>query len=186
MSHSIVHAVFLNNADAGGAITALTNSGFTPSQFYVIGKDSDSFRMATATLESDALDSFMIGFGILGALIGTAIGAVGVYHMPGFDATYITPVQLTASFAGLALGLVVGLMMGAIVRIDRMPPSAAEIRIGAVNDGDIAVSVTTNNSKEMEQVQLILAEHAATHLSIDLVQDVIPATRPELVLSKTA
>lgn len=188
MSKSLVHAVFHNNSDAAGAIDALTSGGFAPGQISVIGQDSDSFRQATASLQSTKVDKLMIVLGIIGAAAGTIIGATGVHYLPGFDATYITMVTLTAAFSGLAVGMVTGLATGAIVRIDRIPPSDAEVRLGQVRDGDMSVSITVNNTSELERAQKIVSENNAKHVSIDYDTNIIPSlkTAPELVLSKIA
>ncbi|MDZ4833955.1 MAG: hypothetical protein SGJ27_09285 [Candidatus Melainabacteria bacterium] len=188
MSHSAVHAVFLNHTDAANAINALTNGGFAPGQLSVIGEDSDSFRMATANLQSTKVDRLMIGLGIAGALIGTTIAAFGVQHLPGFDATYISPITLTAAFSGLAMGMVTGLATGAIVQLDRIPPSESEVRLGKVQNGDMTVSVTTTSATELERAQRLMIENGAKHVSIDYDTAVIPTLRtaPELAVLKSA
>ena len=188
MSESIVHAVFFNNSDAAGAIDALTNCGFKPGQISVIGEDSDSFRMAIASLQSTKADRMVLTLGIIGAAAGTIIGATGVHYLPGFDATYISIITLTAAFSGLAMGMVTGLATGFIVKLDRIPPYEAEVRLGEVRDGDMTVSVTTKNSEEREQVQTLMCEHGAKHVSIDYDTEVIHSIRlaPEAALSKIA
>jgi hypothetical protein len=188
MSKSVVHAVFFNHSNAAGAINALTAGGFSPSQVSVIGQDSDSFRQATASLQSTKVDKLMIGLGIIGAAAGTAIGATAVHYLPGFDATYISIVTLTAAFSGLAMGMVTGLATGAIVQLDRIPPYEGEVRLGQVRDGDMSVSVTANNASELELAQKYMIENEAKHVSIDYDTEVIPSLRtaPELVLSKIA
>jgi hypothetical protein len=188
MSHSVVHAVFFNNNDAAGAIGALTSAGFSPSQLSVIGKDSDDFRVATATLESTKANRLMIVLGIAGAFVGSIIGATGVHFVPGFDATYITPVTLTTSFAGIAVGMVTGLATGAIVQLDNIPESEAEVRLGSVQDGDMAVSISTKDAAELERAQTILRDNGAKHIAFDFTAEVLQAARPapELALSSVA
>lgn len=188
MSKSLVHAVFHNHTDATGAINALTDGGFTPGQISVIGQDCDSFRLATASLQSTKVDKLMIVLGIIGAAVGTTIGAFGVHYLPGFDATYISIVTLTAAFSGLAMGMVTGLATGAIVQLDRIPPYEAEVRLGQVRDGDMSVSVTINTDVELERAQKIMSENSAKHVSIDYGSNIIPSLKaaPDLVLSKIA
>lgn len=180
MSQSTVHAVFFNNNDAAGAIEALATAGFAPSKFSIIGQDSDDFRMATATLESKKANRLMIVLGIVGAAFGTIIGATGVHFMPGFDAYYISPITLTAAFSGLAMGMVTGLATGAIVQLDNIPVSEAEVRLGAVRDGDMTVSLVTEDEAELERAQTLLKEHGAKHISLDFSAEVLPAARPAL------
>lgn len=186
MSQSIVHSVFQNTNDAAGAIEALTSSGFSPRRFCVIGTDSDSFRMATATLQSTKPDKLVLILGITGAILGTAVGAWGVQYMPGFDGTYVSIVTLTAAFSGFAVGLISGLTMGAILRLDGVPQFEAEVRLGNVHDGDIVVSLVTNDSTDRDNALTLLREHGAKHLSIDTTESIVPASKPAQVLSKIA
>lgn len=185
---SVLHAVFRSNGDATGAVEELIAAGFKPSQLSVIGMDSDSFRVATATLNSTKGNRLMMILGVVGAAMGAVIGATGVHFIPGFDATYITPVTLTTAFSGIAVGLVTGLATGAIVQIDNIPESEALVRLGTVHDGEFVVSITTKTSEELNKAQSIVMQNGAQHISLDFSTEVLSTNRTELepALSKIA
>ena len=163
-----LHAVFGNHLNAASAIESAKNQGFTSGKFSIIGSDSDSFRTATATLQSKRIDKTIFWFGIIGAAIGCTAGFLGLPHFPERQLYFLMFVPLGAMLSGLAVGMMIGMIAGAILRLDNIPEYEANVRLGNVNDGDMAVSVSFNSDKEREQLLEIFSIHGGKYLSMDL------------------
>ncbi len=182
MSQNKVHGVFPNHTVAEHAINGLNDAGFKPEAISIIGKDSDGFRQATATLQSTKCDRLVTWCGIVGSLIGAAAGLVGCPLIQMHGGTTLLMVPFWAVFCGTAMGLAFGINLGFLFRIDNIPDSEALVRLGEVSDGDIAVTVFSKNAGEQEQIQEIFAKNGAANISIDLVTVYGAEPRQELQL----
>lgn len=168
MSLGTLHAVFGNHLNAASAIESARENGFKSGKFSIIGSDSDAFRSATATLQSKRVDRTIFWFGIAGAAIGCAGGFYGLPHFPERQLYFLMFVPLGAMLSGLAVGMMIGMIAGAVLLLDEIPEYEANVRLGNVNDGDMAVSVAFDNDGEREQLLQLFSLHGAKHLSVDL------------------
>jgi hypothetical protein len=179
MSQAKVHGVFPNHSSAQEALDSLVKADFAPGKLAVIGEDSDEFRRATAVLQSRKVDKLILWMGIGGAALGGLSGLFGMPHLPAASVSILTAVPLWAAFTGAAIGMSAGITIGGMLRIDGIPGHESEIQLGKVHDGDMAITVVTNNLIEQEEVHAIFAEQGARLITIEL--DLQPAQKPQLV-----
>lgn len=184
-----INAIFAKHSDATAAIESLGGAKFSARQFSVIGSDSDAFREATATLQSGKVDRLLLAMGLIGAIVGCAAGFLGMPNIPSRETMFLVMVPLSACMVGTALGLLTGMLMGAVLKLDNLAPSEAEVRLGTVHQGDMAVSVRANSAREAELIQRIFVEHGATCLTVDLSASepaIAQQDGPVLVYSRSA
>jgi hypothetical protein len=188
MSHALIHGIFPNHTSATSALEALNDAGFRPDKISIIGEDSDGFRQATATLHSTKGDKFVLWAGVAGAVLGGFAGLLGMPELPRADVSTLTMVPIWAAFTGTAIGLSAGFTIGGLLRIDDIPRSEAEVRLGNVHDGEMAVSVTVADLEELRQVESLFIKDGATHVSVDPTSDFMPIPQavPELMLVQEA
>jgi hypothetical protein len=170
MSHSQIQAVFPNYTQATGAIESLLAAGFAPRQFSVVGSDSDNFRASTATLQSRRADKMILAFGVFGALLGCLAGFMGMPHIPAREVSNVMTAPLMAAFSGMALGILTATYISFILKIDELAPSDAQLKLGAVHNGDMVITITAKNSTELEKAQTLMREFGTTYLVIDYAQ----------------
>lgn len=157
-----VHAVFENHLCAASAIERVKAAGFAPSRFSVIGKDSDNFRIATAALQSARCDQMIFWAGIIGAGLGCLSGFLGLPHFPERNLYYLMFVPLGAALSGTAVGMIMGMLIGGVLRLDDIPNYEANVQLGEISEGALSLSVSFEaESERCEIVQILAAQNAS-------------------------
>src|ERR1700732_4916223 len=101
-----------------------------------------------------------------GALLGGALGwmvGIGALAIPGLG-PFIAAGPLMAALAGAAGGAAAGGLTGALVGMG-LPEDEAKGYGGKVKDGNILMSVHTEDSKERERAKEILVKNGAEDIS---------------------
>lgn len=163
-----IHAAFARHSDAAKAINLLTDLNFDARRFSVIGEDSDAFRDATAALRSLKVPRLIFQLGLAGAVAGCLAGFVGLPNIPARETMFLLMVPISASFVGTAVGLLTGMFIGGILKLDEIPATEAEVRIGAPAAGDLAVSVSVQSAAEAKTVQDVFVSCGAKSVMIDV------------------
>ncbi len=186
-----IHAAFASHSDAAKAINRLTDLHFAAGQFSVIGEDCDAFRDATASLRSLRVPRLIFQLGLAGAVAGCAAGFLGLPNIPARETMFLLMVPISAAFVGTAVGLMSGMFIGGILKLDEIPASEAEVRLGSPTAGDLAVSVAVESDAQAQVVQQVFISCGAKSVMLDVEPD-YPAQEssltetPLVVLARTA
>lgn len=160
-----IHAVFENHLCAASAIERVKAAGFASSRFAVVGKDSDNFRIATAALQSTRCDQMIFWAGIIGAGLGCLSGFLGLPHFPERNLYYLMFVPLGAALSGTAVGMIMGMLIGGVLRLDDIPNYEANVRLGEISEGALSMAVAFNSDEERCELVQILASHNPTYVA---------------------
>lgn len=186
-----IHAAFGSHADAAKAINLLTDLHFAAGQFSVIGEDCDAFRDATASLRSLKVPRLIFQLGLAGAVAGCAAGFLGLPNIPARETMFLLMVPISAAFVGTAVGLMSGMFIGGILKLDEIPACEAEVRLGSPAAGDLALSVAVESDAQSQTVQQVFISCGAKSVMLD-VEENDPSHEPSVsetplvVLARTA
>lgn len=164
-----VHAVFENHLSAAIAVEKIKSAGFASSRFSIIGEDSDNFRTATAALQSTRCDQIIFWAGIIGAGLGCISGLLGLPHFPERNLYYLMFVPLGAALSGTAVGMIMGMLIGGVLRLDDIPNYEANVKLGTISDAAMSISVSFSNEQERHQLINLFAAQNATYVAIGAV-----------------
>jgi len=164
-NRSTVVGVFHDNSAARRAIEALKDAGFDGDQISVLTPDREETRAVASETETrageDAAKGAVAG-GILGGLGGWLVG-IGALAIPGVG-PFIAAGPIMAALGGAAVGGALGGITGALVGLG-IPELEAKRYEGKIKNGNVLISVHTENGDEIKRAKEIFKNAGAEDIS---------------------
>jgi hypothetical protein len=143
----------------------LKAAGFSDNDLSVLFPDKQGTRDFAHEQHTKAPEGATTGAGggaILGGALGWMVG-IGALAIPGLG-PFIAAGPIMAALAGAAGGAAVGGLTGALIGMG-IPEYEAKRYEGKVKDGNILMSVHTDDSKERERAKQIFVKGGAEDIS---------------------
>jgi hypothetical protein len=162
---SCVYAIANSDAQAVRIATRLRASGFTPSDISVLAPDRLGLRDLGHENTTKAPEGAATGAGT-GAILGGALGwlaGIGALAIPGLG-PLIAAGPILATLTGAAVGGTAGGLTGALVGMG-IPEYEAKQYDSKLRQGNILLSVHTDDAEEAKLVRQIMTEEKAEDIS---------------------
>jgi uncharacterized membrane protein len=140
--------IFRDSKHAGEAVSELNNKGYT-NDVTVIAKEGE--EVTTHDVKKDISDGTTTG-AVAGAAVGgiaALLSGVSSFVLPGLGLLVLGP--LAGFLTGLGAGAVTGGLVGALVDWG-IPEETAKAYEERLNEGEVLVGVTTNNTDAARQI----------------------------------
>jgi len=162
------HAVFClapSDAVANKIVARLKSEGFRDNDISVLFPDKSSTRDFAHEKNTKAPEGAVVGAGAGGVVGGTLglLAGIGLLAIPGLG-PFIAAGPIMASLSGIAVGAAVGGITGALIGMG-VPELEAKMYEGKVKDGNILISVHTDDSDEISRAKEIFESENATDIS---------------------
>lgn len=150
---------------ATSIVTRLKASGFSENDISVLFPDRSGTRDFAHEHNTKAPEGAATGAGAGGALGGVLglLAGIGALAIPGVG-PLIAAGPIMAALSGAAVGAAVGGLAGGLIGMG-IPELEAKRYEGKVKDGNILISVHTENSEEAKRVRQIFTDLAAEDIS---------------------
>ena len=143
----------------------LKDAGFTENDISVLFPDKEGSKDFAHEQHTKAPEGAAAG-GASGAVLGGALGwmvGIGALAIPGLG-VFIAAGPIMAALAGAAGGAAAGGLTGALIGMG-IPEYEAKRYEGKVKDGNILLSIHTEDSKERDRAKKILENGGAEDIS---------------------
>ena len=160
-----VFGIYNSVAQAERAVDTLVQSGFSSGDISVLLPDNRGSRDFAHQKETKAPEGTAVGVttgGVIGGTLGVLAG-IGTLAIPGVG-PFIAAGPIMAGLAGLGVGGAVGGLIGAMVGMG-IPEYEAKQYEGKVKNGNILISVHTEDSKERNTAKEIFDRAHAEDVS---------------------
>lgn len=160
-----VFGIAKNEPQAVRIADALKAAGFSNNDVSVLFPDKDGSRDFAHEQNTKAPEGAAAGAGT-GAVLGGAFGwlvGIGALAIPGLG-PFIAAGPIMAAIAGAGVGAAAGGLTGALVGMG-IPEYEAKRYEGKVKDGNILMSVHTEDSKERDRAKQIFIDGGAEDIS---------------------
>lgn len=150
---------------ADNVVSDLRTAGFSENDISALFPDKSSTRNFAHEKHTKAPEGATVGAGA-GGVVGGSLGllaGIGLLAIPGLG-PFIAAGPLMAALSGIGVGATVGGIAGALIGMG-IPEIEAKRYEGQVKDGNILISVHTDNSDEIARAKDIFKEHHATDIS---------------------
>lgn len=161
----VVYGLYDTRTELEGAITALRNAGFRPTDISVVGAEPRGTHDLAHELNTKAPEGAAAGGGT-GAVIGGVLGwlaGVGVLTIPGLG-PFLAAGPIVAALAGIGAGGAVGGMVGALVGIG-IPEVEAKRYEGRIRSGRILCSVHCDDGEWAKRAKELMKNSGAKDLA---------------------
>jgi len=150
---------------ANTIVDRLKRAGFSDNDISVLFPDKGSTRDFAHEKNTKAPEGATIGAGTGGAVGGTLglLAGIGMLAIPGVG-PFIAAGSIMASLSGIAVGAAVGGITGALIGMG-IPEIEAKRYEGKVKDGNILISVLTEDSDEVDKAKEIFKSENASDIS---------------------
>lgn len=165
MAKKVVIGLVESQARAEAAVNGLRNAGFSSADISVLFPDQAGTRDFAHEKNTKAPEGAVAGVGA-GGVIGGALGllaGIGTLAIPGVG-PFIAAGPIMAALSGAAAGATVGGIAGALVGLG-IPELEAKRYAGKVKEGNILVSVHTDDSDEVGRAKKVLEAAGAQDVS---------------------
>jgi hypothetical protein len=165
MAEKAVFGIAKTEAQALAIADNLKAAGFTGNDVSVLFPDKQSTRDFAHEQHTKAPEGAAVGAGS-GAVVGGALGwiaGIGALAIPGVG-PLIAAGPIMAALAGVAGGAAVGGIAGGLIGLG-IPEYEAKRYEGKVKDGNILMSVHTDDSKERARAKEIFESGGAEDIS---------------------
>lgn len=142
-----------SRAQAGQIVDRLKAASFSSSDISALCADQLTSRDFANVKHAKAFEGAIAGLGI-GGVLGWMAG-IGVLVIPGFG-PFIEASPILAGLSGVAMGAVVGGIVGGLIGMG-IPARGVRTAEDKLQDGNIRISVNTENSSEITQAEIIFA-----------------------------
>jgi hypothetical protein len=155
-SKQAVIGLVSTQAQAETIVSELQRSGFASSDVSALFPDKQGTRDFAAEKNTKAPEGAIAGVGAGGALGGTLglLAGIGALAIPGLG-PFIAAGPIMAALSGAAAGAAVGGLAGALIGLG-IPEIEAKQYEGKVREGNILLSVHTDNAEERTRAKKIL------------------------------
>ncbi|TVQ81481.1 MAG: DUF3341 domain-containing protein, partial [Phycisphaeraceae bacterium] len=162
------HALFClapSEVAANKIVDRLKADGFHDNDISVLFPDKSTTRDFAHEKNTKAPEGAITGAGVGGAVGGTLglLAGIGLLAIPGVG-PFIAAGPIMASLGGIGVGATVGGIAGALVGMG-IPEIEAKRYEGKVKDGNILISVHTDDSDEVDRAKKIFESENATDIS---------------------
>lgn len=146
-------------------IEELVHGGFSNKNISALFLDPSDKRSSNHPEKTKMSEGTAVGAGGGGLLGGTLgwLAGIGTLAIPGLG-SLIAIGPLIATLGGAAIGATLGGFIGMLVGTG-IPEYEAEIYEGMIRDGQILVSVDSENDEEIEKVKEVFQNAGATDIS---------------------
>jgi hypothetical protein len=160
-----VFCIASSQSRADDIVTRLKDASFSYNDISVLFPDKSSTREFAHEMSTKAPEGTGIGAGAGGVIGGTLglLAGIGLLAIPGLG-PFIAAGPIMASLSGIAVGATVGGIAGALVGMG-IPELEAKRYEGKVKDGNILISVHTEDAEEVRIAKGIFEDRQATDIS---------------------
>jgi len=154
-----------SEAQAQSIVTQLKNAGFSNNDISVLFPDKSGTKDFAHEQHTKAPEGAATGAGTGGAL-GGALGwlvGIGALAIPGVG-PFIAAGPIVAALAGAGVGAAVGGLTGALVGMG-IPEYEAKRYEGKIKEGNVLISVHSENSDEVTRAKDIFERNGAHNIS---------------------
>lgn len=165
MSKAVI-CIAQTQVQAETIVTNLKNTGVSPADISVLMPDRSGSRDFAHEHNTKAPEGATIG-GSAGGLAGGTLGllaGIGALAIPGVG-PFIAAGPIMAALSGAAVGAAIGGVTGALIGMG-IPEYEAKQYEEKVKNGNILISVHTNNSDEAKRVKEIMKDADADDISV--------------------
>ena len=162
MSQKSVFCIATSRTQADQIVDQLKVAEFSNNDISALFADTHTSHDFAHEKHTKAPEGAVTGAGT-GGVIGGALGwiaGIGVLAIPGFG-PFIAAGPIMAALSGAAIGAAVGGIAGGLIGLG-IPEFEARRYEGKLKDGNILISVHTENSEEISRAKDILT-HAGAH-----------------------
>ncbi len=155
MSKKSVFCIATSRNQAEIIVEDLRNAGFSANDISVLFPDNETTRDFAHEKHTKAPEGIATGAGT-GGVVGGALGwlaGIGALAIPGVG-PFIAAGPIIAALSGAAVGATVGGVAGGLVGLG-IPELEAKRYEGKLKEGNILLSVHTENSDEIKQAEQI-------------------------------
>jgi hypothetical protein len=160
-----VFCIAPSEAIANNIVARLKDTGFSDSDISVLCPDKSSTRDFAHEKNTKVPEGATAGAGAGGVVGGTLglLAGIGLLAIPGVG-PFIAAGPIMAALSGIAVGATVGGITGALIGMG-IPELEAKRYEGKVKDGNILISVHTDESDEVADAKAIFESEHATDIS---------------------
>jgi hypothetical protein len=165
MANKAVFGIARTETQAIRIANALKDSGFSDGDISVLFPDKTGTRDFAHEQNTKAPEGMATGAGA-GGLLGGGLGwlvGIGSLAIPGVG-PFIAAGPIMAALGGAAIGATVGGLGGALVGMG-IPELEAKQYEGKIRDGNILISVHTDESEEVDRAKKILEQEGVEDIS---------------------
>jgi len=165
MAKKAVFGIAKNESQAIAITDRLKMAGFTSNDVSVLFPDKQGSKDFAHEQHTKAPEGAVTGAGT-GAVVGGALGwlvGIGSLAIPGLG-VFIAAGPIMAALAGAAGGAAAGGLTGALIGMG-IPEYEAKRYEGKVKDGNILLSIHTEDSAERDRAKKILEDGGAEDIS---------------------
>ncbi|MBY0358256.1 MAG: hypothetical protein K2W82_09670 [Candidatus Obscuribacterales bacterium] len=145
-------------------ITNLRTAGFEPHDISVLVPDKFGAGDLAYEMHTKAPEGIAIGLGV-GILLGSICGLVvvsGVVSLPLFSAIAATG-SIFATLICIAIAVMLGSLIGGVIGIF-IPEYEVKQYESRIREGNILLSVHTENNHELQRAEMIVKKEAASNI----------------------
>ena len=160
-----VFCLVSSESKANAIVTRLQELNFSSNDISVLFPDKSGTRDFAHEKNTKAPEGTAIGAGT-GGVVGGALGllaGIGLLAIPGIG-PFIAAGPIMAALSGAAVGATVGGVTGALIGMG-IPELEAKRYEGKIRDGNILVSVHTENSDEIKRAKDVFESLGGTDVS---------------------
>ncbi|CAN5840885.1 hypothetical protein BH11VER1_BH11VER1_37510 [soil metagenome] len=161
MSNKSVFCIATSRAQAEQIVDQLKFANFSNSDISALFADKETSHDFAHEKNTKAPEGAITGAGA-GGVLGGALGwiaGIGALAIPGVG-PFIAAGPIVAALSGAAIGATVGGISGALIGMG-IPELEAKRYEGKLKEGNILISVHTENSDEVNQVEDIFTREGA-------------------------
>jgi Protein of unknown function (DUF2934) len=165
MPRKSVFCIAQSDAQAINIVQQLKTTGFRPDDISVLFPDKQGTRDFAHEQQTKAPEGAVTGAstgGVLGGALGWLAG-IGALAIPGVG-PFIAAGPIMAALGGAAVGAAVGGITGALVGMG-IPEYEAKRYEGKIRNGNILISVHSDNTKNSEKARTIFEKAGAQDIS---------------------
>jgi hypothetical protein len=165
MSKTSVYGIAANDRQAVLIVDSLRIAGFSNNDVSVLFPDTETTRNFAHEKNTKAPEGAATGGGA-GLAVGAALGwlaGIGSLAIPGVG-PFIAAGPIMAALSGAAVGGAVGGLTGALIGLG-IPEFEAKRYEGRVKNGNILISVHSENHEETKRAKKILTDAGAEDIS---------------------
>lgn len=177
MSHHAVFCIARTEEQAKAIVADLKDAGFMAEDISALFPDRGGTRDFAHEANTKAPEGAAAGMttgGVLGGGLGWLVG-IGALAIPGLG-PLIAAGPIMAALAGVAAGAAVGGLTGTLIGMG-MPEIEAKLYEGKIRDGNILISVHTDDSNHKARAVEIFKRDGAEDISSGKESDVPKAKR---------
>ncbi len=184
MSKKSVFCIATSRSQAEDIVSRLKNAQFSNNDISALFADKATTRDFAHEKNTKAPEGAITGAGT-GGVIGGALGwiaGIGALAIPG-TGPFIAAGPIMAALSGAAVGAAVGGVAGALIGMG-IPELEARRYEGKIKDGNILISVHTENSDEIKRAKQIF-EVAGAQDICTTGEDSVPKSKSQTVVTRS-